>query len=319
MSWSAITKLSLAALFFATTALAAQTDISLGYGLQANAFFNATLNANMQKFAFNAGAAPLVGYTGTQSYSSNWSASDITSGNAYFFVGLPELRLTSDWAYRDARLGVFASLSGILPQTSAYYLGGTQLAETNTCGGVNYNQCPLAASGFVAQSGSAQYATEIRSSMRFYNLAVGLTYGKKVATWYGFDVSLKGEAGLVLQSLSVYSQFAAALCTDGSNLPCASASLSRVVQGEMTSQANFAIGPVLGATMRFEQPQAFWFAEAALTTTVLFMNLENSGYTSFVGGGTLAFAQSTQAQGISSTQSVIAVLPAVLVRVGIHL
>jgi len=303
----------------AATVLHAQTDISLGYGLQANTFFNATLNANMQKWAFNSAASPLVGYTGTQSYNSNWSASDNTSANAYFFVGLPELRFTSDWAYRDARLGVFASLSGMLPQTSAYYLGGTQLTETNTCGSVNYNQCPLAASQFVAQSGSANYSTEIRSSMRFYILAVGLTYGKKVGTWYGFDLSLKGEAGLVMQSLAIYSQFAAARCTDGSSLPCASPSLSRVVQGEMNSQANFALGPVLGATLRIEKPQALWFAEAAFTTTVLFMNLENNGYTSFVSGGTLAFAQPTAAQGISTAQSVVAVLPVVLVRVGIHL
>jgi len=53
-----LNRLTILALLAATT-LHAQTDISLGYGLQANAFFNATLNANMQKWAFNSAAVPI--------------------------------------------------------------------------------------------------------------------------------------------------------------------------------------------------------------------------------------------------------------------
>jgi hypothetical protein len=56
----------------------------------------------------------------------------------------------------------------------------------------------------------------------------------------------------------------------------------------------------LGATLRYERPQSFWFAELGLSTTLLFYKLENSGYSNFIAAGTVAFSQSSSALGIDA-------------------
>ncbi len=299
--------------------LSAGARISLGYGMQLNSMLNSTFNGNLGKMVLNESGQALNGTSGTNAYSSVWSASGSDTA-AYALVHLPELRIAADLGAPQAfHLGVFASVSGLVPQTSAYYLGSYQLSEAATCSGINYNKCPLAATNFVAASGNATYDAELRSNLRFMNVIAGLTFGKKIATIATGDVILNGEFGINVQAFSVSSQFVASRCSGGGSTPCASTSQVRVIQSELKTASTYALGPVLGVSLRYERPQAFWFVELNAAATVLFYRLENSGYTSFVAGGTIAFSQTATAQGVEAAQNVFAVLPAVTLRFGVRL
>lgn len=303
--------------------LFARTGISLGYGMQLNSMLNSTLKSNLQKLVLNQGAQPLVGQSVGTDYSSNWSGS-ASDGDVvpYALVSLPEIRITSSWVAGNNILGFFTALTGIVPQTSAYYLGGTQLKETSAaspCSGVNYANCPLAAMGFVGSGGTAIYDTEVRTNLRSFNISGGLTLAKKLGNKWSGEVLLQAEFGVNIQQFSATTQFAATRCTTGASAPCAQSSQSRVVQGELKTQSNYALGPQLGVNARYERPQSAWFFEAGLTVVVLFSRLENVGYTNFVAGGSVAFTQSASALGIDAVQNNIAVLPAVVLRAGFYL
>lgn len=301
--------------------LNARTYISLGYGMQLNSMLNSTLKSNLQKLILNQSSAPLVGISGLAAYNSNWSASPADGASPYTFVGLPEVRVATDWdvAKLGGRIGFFGSVSGFLPQTNSYYLGSLALTEAKGCPTVDYATCPLGATNFVSSSGTATYDAEVRSSLRFYNLVGGFTFTRKVASVASGDLVVGGELALNVQSLAVTTQFVGSRCTTGGSSPCNSISQSRVFQGELRTQAVYALGPVLGATVRYERPQSFWFAELGLSATLLFYKLENSGYSNFIAAGTVAFSQSSTAAGIDATQNIIAVLPAAIIRFGVHL
>lgn len=302
-------------------ALSARTYISLGYGMQLNSMLNSTLKSNLQKLALNQASAPLVGISGLAAYNSNWSASPADGTSPYAFVGLPEVRIASEWdvVRIGGRIGFFGSVSGFLPQTNSYYKGSQTLTEAKSCPSVDYLNCPLGATNFVTTAGSATYDAEIRSSLRFYNLTGGFTFTRKITSVAAGDIVVGGELGLNVQSLAVTTQFVSSRCTTGGSSPCASISQARVFQGELRTQAVYALGPVLGATVRYERPQSFWFAEIGLSATLLFYKLENSGYSNFIAAGTVAFSQSSTAAGIDATQNIIVVLPAAILRFGVHL
>ena len=301
----------------------ARTGISLGYGLQLNSMLNSTLKGNLQKLVLNQSAQPLVGQSVGTDYNSNWSGS-ASDGNIapYALVSLPEIRVTSSWSAGNHSLGFFTALTGIVPQTSAYYLGGMQLKETGAaspCSGVNYASCPLAAMGFVGSGGTAIYDTEVRTNLRSFNISGGFTFARKLRTIWSGDLVLQAEFGFSIQQFSATTQFAAARCTTGASAPCAQQSQSRVVQGELKTQSHYALGPQLGLNARYERPQSAWFLELGVSAVVLFSRLESVGYTNFVAGGTVAFTQTSSALGIDAVQNNIAILPAVLLRAGFYL
>ncbi|MBN8220866.1 MAG: hypothetical protein J0L53_08065 [Spirochaetes bacterium] len=301
--------------------LGAVARVSLGYGLQLNSFMNSTLNTNLQKMILNSDGKRLEGLSGSNAYSSAWSTSNGSeTTNAYALAPLPELRFSADWGAPPAmQLGVYAAVSGMVPQTTAYYEGAFQLQEGQTCSGVDYTKCPLAATNFVAAGGTATYNAELRSNLRLLNLTVGLTLAKKIAEIAGGGLVLSGEFGLNVQSFALHSQFVATRCSNSTATPCASNTQVRVVQSELKTTSAYAVGPVIGATLRYERPQSFWFAELGASVTVLFSRLENTGYTSFAAAGTVAFSQTQLAQGVEAAQNVIAVLPAVVLRAGVRL
>jgi len=301
--------------------LKARTYLSLGYGLQLHSLANKTLAANVNKMATNSGAVGMTGISGLAPYSTNWSLAP--QPTEFAFVGLPELRVNTDWSLTSAgrelgRVGFFASASGGLPQTIHYYSGSTTLKETNICTSTDYAKCPLAASGFVT-AGSGSYSGELRSSLRFFNLAVGFTFAKNLLPLgKGGDLVLGAELGLALQSFAVTTQWAFARCTTGAAIPCANLPESRVHQGEIRQQAVYALGPVIGASVRYERTNSFWFAELALQSTFLFSKIESNGYTNFVAAGTVAFTQSSTVQGVSDSESVLIILPAAVLRLGVY-
>ena len=321
-AWRAIVTF-LFAVTVVTATLHARTGISLGYGLQLNSMLNSALKANLQKLVLNQSAQPITGQSVGTDYNSNWSGSASDGDVApYPLVSLPEIRITSSWAAGNNILGFFTALTGIVPQTSAYYLGGTQLKETSAaspCSGVNYANCPLAAMGFVGSGGTAIYDTEVRTNLRSFNFSGGLTLARKVGNVWGGEVVLQAEFGLSVQQFSATTQFAALRCTTGASAPCAQSSQSRVVQGELKTQSNYAFGPQIGLNARYERPQSAWFLETGISIVVLYSRIENAGYTNFVAGGTVAFTQSASALGIDASQNNIAVLPAVLLRAGFYL
>lgn len=302
--------------------LFARTGISLGYGLQLNSMLNTTLKGNLQKLVLNQGAQPFAGQSVGTDYSSNWSGSASDGDIApYALVSLPEVRITSSWNAGNNSLGFFTALTGIVPQTSAYYLGGMQLKETSAaspCSGVNYANCPLAAMGFVSSGGTAIYDTEVRTNLRSFNISGGFILARKVGNMWSGDIVLQAELGVNIQQFSATTQFSAKRCTTGASAPCSQQSQSRVVQGELKTQSHYAFGPQLGLNARYEQPQSAWFLELGLTAVVLFSRLESVGYTNFVAGGTVAFTQSASALGIDAVQNNIAILPAVLLRAGFY-
>lgn len=306
-----------------STGLYARTGISLGYGMQYNGMLNSTYKSNLQNLILNQSAQPIVGQSVGTDYRSNWSASTSDGAIApYALVNLPEVRITSSWVSGNNSLGFFSALSGIVPQTSAYYLGGTQLKETSAatpCGGVNYAACPLAAMGFVGSSGTAIYDTEVRTNLRSFNFSGGFTFARKLGNIWSGDFVLQAEFGLSIQQFSVTTQFASARCTTGASAPCSQSSQSRVVQGELKTQSNYAFGPQFGINARYERPQAAWFVELGLNAVLLFSRLENVGYTNFVAAGTVAFTQTSATLGIDAAQNNIAILPAVILRAGYYL
>lgn len=299
----------------------AAARLSLGYGMQLNSILNSTLNTNLSKLVLNSDSKTLEGTSGTNAYSTVWSSGNgsETTG-AYALVHLPELRLAADWpALREWQMGVYGSISGIVPQTSALYLGSYELKEGQQCMGVDYAKCPLAATNFVGSGGSGLYDAELRSHLRFMNINAGMTLGKKIAALWQGDLIFNAEFGLNVQTFSVNSQFIANRCSSGESPPCASTTQVRVVQSELKTAAAYALGPVLGASLRYERPQAFWFAEIGTSVTFLIARLENSGYTSFLAAGTQAFSQTIAGQGVEATQNIFAVLPSVTLRAGIRL
>lgn len=302
--------------------LFARTGISLGYGLQLNSMLNSTLKGNLQKLVLNQAAQPLVGQSVGTDYNSNWSSSASDGDIApYALVSLPEVRVTSSWLAGKNTLGFFTALTGIVPQTSTYYLGGMQLKETSAaspCSGVNYAACPLAAMGFVGSGGTAIYDTEVRTNLRSFNISGGFTFARKAGNMWSGDIVLQAEFGLNIQQFSATTQFAATRCTTGASAPCAQNSQSRVVQGELKTQSHYAFGPQFGLNARYERPQSAWFLELGLSAVVLFSRLESVGYTNFVAGGTVAFTQTSSALGIDAVQNNIAFLPAVLLRAGFY-
>lgn len=304
----------------AVYSLGAVTRISLGYGTLLNALPNIAFNDNLRKMILNDGGPNLLGTTGINSYNTSWSGNgaDVT---AYPLVHLPELRVAAEWVSPQAmQWGVFASISGFIPQTSAYYLGSYQLKEATVCSSVDYARCPLAATNFVASSsGTGTYDAELRSHLRFANIVVGLTLGKKIGSVWAGSVFFSGEAGINVQTFAINTQFVASRCSNGGSTPCAQNAQVRVVQSELNTSASYAFGPVLGASLRYERPQAFWFAEMGVSVALLFSRWENSGYTSFLAAGTQAFSQTSVAQGVEATQNNFAVLPAVILRLGVRL
>ncbi|MFO1471256.1 MAG: hypothetical protein U1F27_09480 [Turneriella sp.] len=306
-------------LFLLNGFLYARISQSIGYGLQLNSMLNSTLTSNLQRLVTNSGGQPLVGRTGTTDYASNWSASGDNEIAQYPLIGLPEIRMVFSWGWGNNSLGIFSALTGVVPQTSAYYLGSLQLRESKTCAGVDATNCPLAAVNFVSSSGTALYDTEVRTNLRSFNMAVGMTIGRKIGNAFQGELSLIGEFGLNIQSFAVTTQFAGARCTTGVSAPCAQVSQSRVVQGELKTQSNYALGPVLGVSLRYERPLARWFLEAGATATFLFTSIENVGYTNFVAGGTTAYTQTSAALGIDAVQNTFAILPAIMLRFGLFL
>jgi hypothetical protein len=299
--------------------LSAGMRISLGYGMQLNSMLNKTQSSNLEKMILNQSGTSLTGITGTNAYSSTWSASGAETA-AYPLVHLPEIRFAADWGMpQTLHLGFFALVSGFVPQTSAYYLGSYQLREGEVCSGIDYAKCPLAATNFVAASGSALYDAELRSHSRFMNLSLGVALGKKIATIAAGDLIVNGELGVSVQAFSTSSQFVASRCSGGGSTPCASTAQVRVVQSELKTAAAYALGPVFGVNLRYERPQASWFAELNASAVVLFSRLESSGYTSFVAAGTIGFSQTPVAQGVEAVQNVFAVLPSVTLRLGVRL
>jgi len=299
----------------------ARTRISLGYGAQLNGLLNQRLDENLNRTFFNSGSTPLQGYSGNQLYDSNWGLSGISAA-AYSFVQLPEVRVTSDLKGRSASespWGIFASLSGIVPQTTAYALGSATLRETNTCTGVDYSKCPVAALGFVSSAGTALYDIEVRSQMRFFNLNAGVSYTRKIGMVAGGEISYVTELGLTMQSFAVSSQFIASRCTNGMSTPCSQTAQLRIVQGELKTTSLYSLGPVMGFNLRYERPASSWFVEAAATVVFLYTRLENSGYVNFLAGGTAALSQANLAAGVDAAQNNFAVLPAAVLRIGVRL
>jgi hypothetical protein len=92
-----------------------------------------------------------------------------------------------------------------------------------------------------------------------------------------------------------------------------------VIQGEQNAQALLAVGPYLGAVLRYERPQSQWFAELGVSAIFQFSRLQTAGYTNFVAGGTIAFTQTSTALGIDAVQDFFAVLPALNIRAGVRL
>lgn len=293
--------------------------ISLGYGLQANSMFNGVLTENMNKQLLNSGAVSLVGQSAGTNYSSLWAGALAEDLAPYTLLSLPEIRVTSDWQVGANTWGIFTSLSGIVPQTSMYYAGGYQVKESRTCAGIDYANCPLAAVNFVSSSGTGTYDIEVRTATRFYSFSGGMTWGRTIGQAWGGEFAFATELGLNLQSFTAYSQFAALRCSNGASAPCAQTAQVRTVQGELNSQAVFAMGPYLGAVLRYERPQNQWFAELGVSAIFQFTRLANSGYTNFVAGGTVAFSQTSTALGVDAVQDFFAVLPALSVRAGIRL
>jgi len=305
--------------FFPLTAAQATTRISLGYGMQLNSMLNAAIDANVQRLVLNSGNAPVVGQSAGTDYRSNWSASADGGVGPYPLLSLPEIRLASTIVGKNSEYGVYTSLTGIVPMTAGYYLGNMQLKESRTCSGVDYGNCPLAAVNFVSSAGTAMYDTEVRTNLRSFNISGGFIYARKVGNRWGGDLVLQGEFGVNIQSIAATTQFSGLRCTTGAAAPCAQAAQSRALQGELKTQSDYALGPQIGLTLRFERPQAFWFAEIGATTTVLFSRFTNAGYTNFVAGGTVAFTQSSTTLGIDAVQQNFAVLPAIVFRLGVNL
>ncbi len=303
----------------AGSSLSAATRVSLGYGMQLNSILNSTLGSNVQKQVLNSGAVPLVGQSAGTDYRSAWSASADDSVTPYALVSVPELRISSDFVSGSSTLGFFTSLTGIVPQTSLYSAGSYQLKEGVTCAGVQYATCPLAAVNFVGASGTGTYDSEIRTNLRFYALTGGMTWSRALGSKWQGDLTLVTEFGVNVQSFAARTEFSATRCTTGSSIPCAQIADVRAVQGELKTESVYAFGPVIGATLRYERPQAGWFLEAGASALFLFARLQNSGYTNFVGGSSVAFTQSSASMGIDTAQNVFAVLPSVTVRCGIRL
>lgn len=302
-----------------TGALSARMRISLGYGMQLNAMLNSTLGDNMKKQVLNSGAVPLVGQSAGTDYRSTWSATTDASITPYALVSLPELRISSDWVAGTATWGFFTALTGIVPQTSAYSTGAYQLKEATTCAGVQYATCPLAAVNFVGASGTATYDSEIRTNLRFYALTGGMTMSRPLGNRWQGDLTLVTEFGVNVQTFAARTEFAANRCTTGSSIPCAQIADVRTVQGELKSESVYAFGPTLGATLRYERPLERWYLEAGASAIFLFMRIQNTGYTNFVGGSSVAFTQSSATLGVEPVQNIFAVLPSITLRCGIKL
>ncbi len=299
--------------------LHAATRLALGYGMQLNSMINSVLVDKMNRQLMNDRAIALIGQSAGTDYSTHWSAAFAEEVAPYALLSLPEIRVTSDWQSGANTWGIFTSFSGIVPQTSMYYAGSYQLKESRTCAGVDYSNCPLAALNFVSSSGTGLYDIEVRTAIRYYSFSGGMTWGRGIAQAWGGEFAFATEFGLNLQSFTAYSQFAALRCSNGGLVPCAQAAQVRSVQGEQNVQALFAMGPYLGALLRYERPQSQWFAELGVSAILLFTRLQNSGYTNFVAGGTVAFSQTTQTLGVDAAQNFFAVLPALSVRAGIRL
>lgn len=313
-----LTSFSLAA-FFCAAPVAAETRLSLGYGMQLNSMLNSTLNDNLQKQALNSGAAAIVGQSAGTDYRSTWKGETGETLSAYPLMGLPELRISSDFNAGQAKFGFFTALTGIVPQTSAYYAGSYQLTEATTCAGVQYATCPLAAVNFVSASGKGTYDSEIRTNLRFYAITVGMSYTKSLGARFGGEFELAGELGLMTQVFSARTEFSINRCTTGGSVPCAQIADVRAVQGELKSESLYAFGPVLGTTLRYARPDTRVYFELGASAVFLFMRLQNSGYTNFVGATSVAFTQSSQALGVQSEQDTFSILPSVTVRCGIKL
>lgn len=298
---------------------AAQTRVSLGYGLQLNSMLNGTLNSNLQKQVLNVGGTPLVGQSAGTDYRSTWKGEAGDPVSAYALASVPELRLATDIGAAKNRLGFYTALTGILPQTSTYSAGSYELSEAAVCSGVQYATCPLAAVNFVGASGKGTYDSEIRTNLRFYALTVGVSQTAALGTRYGGQWSLAGELGMMAQVFSARSEFSLSRCTSGGAIPCAQIADLRAVQGELKTESVYAFGPVLGATLRYQRPNSTVFFELAGSAVFLFMRLQNTGYTNFIGGSSVAFTQSAQALGIAAEQDVFSVLPSLTVRCGIRL
>lgn len=297
----------------------AETRLSLGYGMQLNSMLNSTLNENLQKQVLNSGAAPIVGQSAGTDYRSTWKGETGETLSAYPLMSLPELRISSDFNAGQAKLGFFGALSGIVPQTSSYYAGSYQLSEAAVCSGVQYATCPLAAVNFVSASGKGTYDSEIRTNLRFYAITVGMSYTKSLGAGFGGEFSLAGEIGLMTQIYSAHTEFSINRCANGGSVPCAQIADVRAVQGELKTESLYAFGPVMGVTLRYARPDTRVYFEIGASAVFLFMRVQNTGYTNFIGGSSVAFTQSSQTLGVQSEQDTFSILPSLTARCGIRL
>jgi hypothetical protein len=214
---------------------------------------------------------------------------------------------------------------GFLPRSpvlcrrhQAYYAGSYQLSEAAECSGVQYATCPLAAVNFVGASGKGTYDSEIRTNLRFYAITVGMSYTKSLGARYGGELVACGRAGIMTQVFSARTEFSLSRCTTGGSIPCGQIADLRAVQGELKTESVYAFGPVLGDAA-LPAPNSGFFLSSALRRFFCFMRLQNTGYTNFVGGSSVAFTQSSQVLGIAAEQDTFSILPSLTVRCGIRL
>ena len=77
--------------------------------------------------------------------------------------------------------------------------------------------------------------------------------------------------------------------------------------------------PVLGSTLRYQRPNSSVFLELSASAVFLFMRVQNTGYTNFIGGSSVAFTQTSGALGVAAEQDIFSILPSLTVRCGIRL
>lgn len=306
-------------LLMLSSRLFSEARVSVGYGLQLSSMLNTMLDPAVAALVLNSNGRPLKGQSAGTDYQASWSGATDEMPALAALVSLPELRLSADWKRKTWSPGVFASLTGMVPQTLYYYTGAYQLTEGRTCSGIDYANCPLAALNFVSSSGKGSYETEVRTNLRSFAGTIGFSLAKNFAALAGGDLSVLYELGISMQTFTATTQFTSVRCSNGAPPPCAQINQLRVGQGEMSTVTQYAYGPHLGITVRYERPKSWWFVEFGASATLLFGRLQHSGYTNFVASGTVAFTQTSTALGVDAVQDFFAVLPALSIRAGIRL
>ncbi|MBV6492905.1 MAG: hypothetical protein LDLANPLL_00910 [Turneriella sp.] len=261
----------------------------------------------------------LSGFSGVTPYASEWRATEFIP-ELYPLRPVLDLRASIDiMKIQNFTVEAFASVSGIIPLSTAYQDGIYQVHEKNTCVSVDYTNCPLAALNFVDTSGAGTYAAQLNSNLYSTSLVGGVTFFHPIGIGLEGLWSYGGDLGIVAQTFLQSATFVASRCADGSSTPCAQENQVRVVQGELKTTAAYSFGPLVGLTLRYERENSWWFAEFGTTVVFLFSRWENSGYTNFVAAGTQAFTQSAHEMGVVDAVNTFAVLPRFVLRAGVRL